>query len=151
MKKVACPLFLPLLVLLLGNCNNPTPSTEKAWQKNMSEALLPEYSNFDGLWADSDIAAYIFSYKVPELTNSTEAFKVLKSQIINFTVYDESDNVLALRRSLSKSNFDEWRFLYNEEGKKITVLYANIDSGVEFKNYPFLIDKLSKYHEGELP
>ena len=159
MNKINCISFLLVFVyvLLSSGCDVTTdiitPDTERAWQKNMSEALIPGYSGFKGHWVDSDIAAYIFSYRCPPSLSGPDVFSILKKQIPNFKVQSQSDSILVLTCSLTYSGpggFDEWRFYYDQNSGIMTVLFANLDSPVERKAHQSIIKTLEIYHEQEI-
>ena len=149
-----------LLILIIfvcfisAGCDNPkTPGIAEAWQKNMKEGLIQGYTDFTPQWLDSDIAAYIFTYKCPSSISSKEVFSIIRKQISGFSLETQSETTLVLRKGLSYSGpggFDEWQFLYDENTKIMTVLFANLDSPTERKAYTFVLDKLRHYHTKEV-
>lgn len=146
-------LLVIVCVLLSAGCDVITPDTEKAWQKNMSKALIPGYFGFKAHWVDSDIAAYIFSYKCPSSLSGSEVFSILKKQIPDFKLQSQSDSILVLTYPVTYSGpggFDEWRFYYDEKSGVMTVLFANLDSPVERKAHQSIIKTLEIYHEQEI-
>ena len=133
--------------------SNINPDTAEEWQKNMREALIPGYSGFKAHWVDSDIAAYIFSYRCRPALSGAEAFSILKKQIPDFILQSQSDSILVLAYPVTYSGpggFDEWRFYYDQKSGVMTVLFANLDSPVERKAHQSIIKTLETYHEKEI-
>jgi hypothetical protein len=154
-KKSNSILILLVVYILNAGCDNPNiiPGTAGEWQKNMSEALIPSYSSFKAHWVDSDIAAYIFSYRCPPSLSGRDVFSILKKQIPNFKVQSQSDSILVLTYPLTYSGpggFDEWRFYYDQNSGIMTVLFANLDSPVERKAHQLIIRTLESYHKKEI-
>ena len=146
--------ILLLVCFMAFGCDNPkSPGMAEAWQKNMHKGLVPGYTGFTAQWLDSDIAAYIFSYKCPSSLSSKEVFSVLKKQIDDFFLESQSETTLLLRKKLSYSGpggFDEWQFCYDENTNILTALFANLDSETERTAYSSLVERLKHYHQGEI-
>jgi hypothetical protein len=139
--------------ILLSACNSkPDSATEKAWQTSFRNALVVGYLNFKGHYVDSDTSVYIFSYIVPSTIQMATVFPTIKKQISDYELISESDNELVLRQSgknKQKKAFNEYRFLMDEQHRKVTVMFLSIDSAAENENYPFFIQEFRRLHKGE--
>lgn len=148
--RAAIILAACVMLTLCCSCSDPNllPGTAVAWKKNMSEGILPGYSDFQAHWMDGDIAAYIFSYTCPDPTTNVP-FEVIKGRIPSFTVHQQTESKLVLRKPVDHSRtggFDEWHFLHDAESSSMTVLYANLDSAAERKCHSEIIEELTLWH-----
>lgn len=154
--KILCvgnEILLVLVTLLVNmtflvSCDSkPSHQAEKAWQHSFREALVDGYSDFKGLFVDTDNAVYMFSYKLPPRMETSSVISVLRRQNNAYSVISESKNELVLRRSEKSTEFhafDEYRFSIDEQ-YGVTVMFASIDSPAELKNFPFYIEKYNEY------
>ena len=153
--KIILLLFGVGTVITCGNLINTEVdyNTEQAWQRNFKEALLEGYTDFKSHCVNVDFAVYIFSYTYPATSYkmSSDVIDTLKTQLVrDYTVVSECSNELVLQRSIwySKCNgFDEYRFLINQKLKRITVMFANLDSRVELMDHEKLVDRLYSIHQ----
>lgn len=147
-KSLAIALLISLI--LLHSCNSkPSQEIEQKWQQSFRAALINGYTNFKGHFVDTDVSVHIFSYQFPSKLSSKEIFPALREQLKGYTVVSEANNELVLRRYgtiQSHEVFDEYRFLINEQGRKITVMFASLDSPSEIKNHSTFIKKFQKAH-----
>jgi len=140
----------------MSACEFPiTEGTERAWQENSHQALVEGYTDFHGRFVDRDIAAYIFSYQLPEQMETEEALDILSKQVIQavdgYKMVSRTQTELALRRPVTyymQGGFDEYRFLVDDSGQ-VTVMFSNIDSPAELSDYRRkLLKKLYSIHSG---
>ncbi len=148
-KSLAIVLLISLLILL--SCDSkPSQDIEQKWQQSFRDALIDGYVNFKGHFVDTDASVYIFSYQSPPKFAPKEIFSILREQLKGYNVMSESKDELVLRRSGTgqmHEAFDEYRFLIDEQHRKIIVMFASVDSPVEIKNYPAFIKKFQKFHD----
>lgn len=146
--------LLAILASVAVGCEFPiTSETEQAWQRNFPQALFPGYKGFKGLFVDSDTAVYIFSYEVPKESGATGVLPVLRAQVASrnacYTVTQELATELQMRCATSSrgtTGFDEFRFLFDPQRWRVTVMVGNFDSPVEQEGYPYLAEELRRLH-----
>lgn len=147
-KSLAITLLISLIILL--SCDSkPSQGIEQKWQQSFREALIDGYTNFKGHFVDADASVYIFSYQFPAKLPSKEIFSILRERIKGYNVISESKDELVLRRSgtfQTHEVFDEYRFLINEQHRKITVMFASLDSPAEIKNHHIFVKEFQKAH-----
>ena len=125
----------------------PTESSVRAWEENYRANITDNISDFQGHWLSADIAAYIYSYHHTADSAQTHQKDIIDS-LSDFTIYSQSDTLLVLRKPVTYSNphgFNEWRFLFDPNSKMVTVLYANLDSEMEYADE--LASKTQDYHQ----
>lgn len=125
----------------------PSESIAREWEKNYRNEITNEVTDFEGHWLDSDIAAYIYSYKQSSGSIAEHQARLIKA-LKDFRVIERDENVLVLRRSVTYSQpdgFDEWRFLFDQDTKLVTVLFANLDS--ELWAHADLVKRTNEYHQ----
>jgi hypothetical protein len=121
---------------------------EESLQESFQEVLIDGYMNFEAHLLDGDIGVWIFSYEYSSDLTSKEIFKILQERLKNYSKTFKSDNELRLRRSiitLDYEGFDEYWFLIDEQHRRVTVMFAGIDSPAENKSYPSYIKKFQRY------
>jgi len=141
------------MVLIEVSASIHEPLTTSAIEKGNPEALYPDYRRLRSHWNDSDIAAYIFSYRVAAETPEEELFEYFEQNNKSFHRHEKEAGLLVLRRPVSYSGpggFDEWRFLHHADSGTVTVLWANLDSRAERRAHEGMIRNLAEIHRGNL-
>ncbi len=145
-----------LLIVLLPSIKQAYISDlEQAWQKNAREALIEGYSHFKAHYLNSDAAVYIYSYRLPLNLSAEDALAVLRQQIPTadkrYAVISESPTELVFRRPAYNYSedvgFDEYRVLVDDQQKRITVMFANLDSPAEQEQHPYFTGMLYQAHQ----
>lgn len=120
--------------------------TARIWQENYQAALVPGYQNLKVVTCDGDIGWSLFSYELPASTNPIEVIPLLRRQITGITV-PMSDGMssqwIAVREDgnelhLRSVGYDDWRIRV-EARRKVTAMYAGLDSQVQRDAYPRLL------------
>ena len=137
-------------------CFPITEATERAWQENMPEALLPGYSGYEGLEVDGDIGWYLFTYQLPAGYAPAGAVPQLAAQIQHarscFATVIHTETELQMRCNIltyGEPGYDEWRILVDPTRRKVTVMFGNLDSPVERAAYPELLKALQRAHTAQ--
>ncbi len=141
MKKIL--LFIPLIIILVFLSNReltfedgiPDKDESKLWIKWYSNILVPDYEDFRAHWKNEDIAAYIFSYKIPsKLVNDGIESKFIIPKD-GYSLYIKETDLIVFRKKVyyaGQNGFDEYRFEYNSANKRMYVLFANLDTETEY-------------------
>lgn len=118
----------------------------------ITEALVPGYQEFKGLDVDSDVAWYLFTYRLPDYPIDA-VLSMLRQQISQksecFNTVLETSTELQMRCRIvtfGEVGFNEYRILFDRRTKRVTVMFGNFDSPTEQSSYSAFVQALRDAH-----
>jgi len=129
------------------------------WQGRYPEAFIEGYTDFRAHTYDGDIGMVIFSYVLPPTQSVGDALPQLRQQIRGaaavplprgelgtasgcFEILLETPTELQLQCT----DGDEWRVMLDPERRKVTAMFASLDSEAERSAYSRLLQALRSAH-----
>jgi|SRR5688572_22509296 len=121
--------------------------TARIWQEKYREGLFPGYQNFRVITCDGDIGWSLFSYELPANAKAADVIPVLRSQITGIDAVLRPGMALqwpfasedATNLHVRSTGEDDWRIRVSPARRRVTAMYASLDSEAERDAYPRLV------------
>ena len=124
----------------------PDKAMLESWQKTFQQALVYNYTDFEGYYANGDVGVAIFSYRLSPDIDMDSVTSILKEQLGDYSVVLEKGEDLVLQKhskNQEQKAFNEYRFKLLKDTRLVVVMYASLDSEREISLHKKFIENFN--------